>query len=278
MVGSGLFAAHHILIYTMLVQIDIPAVESRFYTPVEEHGGFVVKRDDLFEVCGVQGGKARTCYYLSKDATGLVTASSRSSPQANIVAHVAKHLGIPCRLHIPQGELGPELQLAKECGAEIIQHRAGYNSVIISRARDDAKISRMRYIPFGMECTEAVRQTAAQVPSLFGHRAKPIKRIVIPVGSGMSFAGVVTGLNKFKIKIPVLGISVGASPAVRLATFCPFWKADGHDIVNAGVDYHAHIEASIGDVVLDPVYEAKCVPFLRKGDCLWIVGIRKSVH
>ena len=58
-------------------------------TPLQQVGNFLVKRDDLFEIAGVCGGKARTCWAMSQGAPGLVTAGSRSSPQANIVAHVA---------------------------------------------------------------------------------------------------------------------------------------------------------------------------------------------
>jgi hypothetical protein len=66
-------------------------------TPLQQVGNFLVKRDDLFEIAGVRGGKARTCWAMGQGASGLVTASSRSSPQANIAAHVAKALGVPCR-------------------------------------------------------------------------------------------------------------------------------------------------------------------------------------
>jgi hypothetical protein len=132
-------------------------------TPVERRGNVWVKRDDLFSVAGVSGGKVRSCWHLAQGATGLVTAGSRSSPQVNIVAHIAKALGIPCRVHTPAGDLSPEVLSAQAAGAEVVQHKAGYNNVIIKRARDDAKAQGWREIPFGMECTEAVTQTRGQV-------------------------------------------------------------------------------------------------------------------
>lgn len=33
----------------------------------------------------------------------------------------------------------------------------------------------------------------------------------------------------------------------------------------------------LGGVRLDPIYEAKCVPFLLPGDLFWCVGIRATV-
>ena len=69
-------------------------------TPLQQVDNLLVKRDDLFKIAGVCGGKARTCWAMGQGASGLVTASSRSSPQANIAAHVAKALGVPCRVHV----------------------------------------------------------------------------------------------------------------------------------------------------------------------------------
>ena len=147
-------------------------------TPIEKQGTIFVKRDDKFAIAGVSGGKVRSCWVLAQGASGLVTAGSRSSPQINIVAQIARKLGIPCRAHTPQGILSHELLMAKMAGAEIIQHKAGYNSVIIRRALDDAKDTGYTNIPFGMECSEAITQTMLQVENI-----PDVKRIVIPVGS-----------------------------------------------------------------------------------------------
>src|SRR5258708_39016120 len=98
-------------------------------TPVEHHGPVLVKRDDLFEIAGVRGGKVRTCWALSQGAKGLVTAGSPSSPQTDIVAHIAPYLGIPARGHTPPGALSPGLPPAQPCRAEIIHKQARKNSV-----------------------------------------------------------------------------------------------------------------------------------------------------
>jgi 1-aminocyclopropane-1-carboxylate deaminase/D-cysteine desulfhydrase-like pyridoxal-dependent ACC family enzyme len=238
-------------------------------------GDILLKRDDLFEVAGVRGGKVRSCWSLSQGAPGLITAGSRASPQVNIVAHIAKQLGVPCRVHVPSGALAPEVAAARDAGAEVIQHRPGYNSVIVARAREDAERTGWREIPFGMECGEAVRATASQVAGLpwgqFG-------RIVVPVGSGMSLAGVLHGLVARGAGIPpVLGVVVGADPLKRLDAYAPaFWR-DLVTLVPSGLDYHDEApKRMLGGVALDPIYEAKCLPFLRPGDLLWVVGIRQT--
>ena len=186
-------------------------------TPVQRRGELWFKRDDLFEVGGVYGGKVRTCYALAQGAAGLVTAGSRQSPQANIVAQIARVMGIPCRVHTPTGELSPELLAARAAGAEVVQHKAGYNNVIIARAREDAAALGWANIPFGMECGEAVQATRAQA----GNLPAEAQRLVIPVGSGMSLAGVLWGLRDAGLSIPVLGVVVGADPVKRLDTYAP---------------------------------------------------------
>ena len=232
------------------------------------------KRDDIFSVAGVQGGKVRTCWHLAQGATGLVTAGSRSSPQVNICAHIAHCLSIPCRVHTPKGKLSPEVQEAASLGAEVIQYRAGYNNVIVARAREDAKQMGWRNIPFGMECQAAVDATRKQVANL-----PDCKRLVVPIGSGMSLAGILFGMQDLNYAIPVIGVQVGADPTKRLNRYAPFgWKQKA-SLVKSNLDYHKNAEKTTWQgVLLDPIYEAKCIPFLQPGDCLWCVGLRSTVR
>jgi 1-aminocyclopropane-1-carboxylate deaminase/D-cysteine desulfhydrase-like pyridoxal-dependent ACC family enzyme/DNA modification methylase len=242
-------------------------------TPVEKIDNIYFKRDDKFSIGGGKGGKVRTCWHLAQGAKGLVTAGSRSSPQVNIVAQIAKKLGIPCRAHTPQGALSPEVKMAQQAGAEIIQHKAGYNNVIIKRASDDAEALGWTNIPFGMECEEAVEMTARQVENI----PADIKRIVVPVGSGMSLSGILHGLKNFGLNIPVLGIVVGADPVKRLNKFAPEGWEEMVELVRAAESYDEYAaQTEIKGIKLDPIYEAKCISFLQDGDLLWIVGIRAS--
>jgi len=250
------------------------------FTPIEQHGDIWMKRDDHFRVAGVSGGKARTCWHLATQtrAMGLITAGSRASPQVNIVAHIAKKLGIPCRVHIPSGKMSPEVVAARNAGAEIIQHRVGYNTVIKSRAESDAaQHPGWVHIPFGMECAAAVRQTQMQVYNLLVEGGPGIKRLVVPVGSGMSLVGILHGMRRMGYNHPVLGVVVGADPRKRLRTYAPWGWEHWVTLENAGTDYHKPAETCDYDGVhLDPHYEAKCIPFLKPGDCLWVVGIRQT--
>jgi 1-aminocyclopropane-1-carboxylate deaminase/D-cysteine desulfhydrase-like pyridoxal-dependent ACC family enzyme len=251
------------------------------FTPVQRVGEYYVKRDDLCEVAGVYGGKVRACYALAKRAVDfgrnhLVTAGSRHSPQCHIVAAIGAHLGLAVTVHVPSGELGPEIEDAKRLGATVVQHKPGYNSVICKRAKDHGDQHRCYYIPFGMECVEAVRQTAGQVA--LASFPPAVKRIVIPVGSGMSAAGVVVGVRRLDraFQVPIVGVQVGADPTQRLNLYAGRWQ-DHLTIVKSAMRYEDHVDgAKLGDIALDPVYEAKCLPYLRPGDMLWVVGVRAT--
>jgi 1-aminocyclopropane-1-carboxylate deaminase/D-cysteine desulfhydrase-like pyridoxal-dependent ACC family enzyme len=239
----------------------------------DEALGIWLKRDDLFEYAGVRGGKVRTCLALAKRDSylkGLVTAGARTSPQCNIVASIAQNLGVPCRVHTPSGPLGLEVCEAHNKGAEVVQHRPGYNSVIVARARQDAWVRGWINIPFGMECDEAVVQTERQVVNL----PPEALRIVVPVGSGMSLAGILCGMGRRADNRPVIGVVMGADPRRRLDAYGPWNWQTRVSLIPAGVPYHTEVHGmTAGGTILDSVYEAKCVRHLRRGDCLWVVGI-----
>jgi 1-aminocyclopropane-1-carboxylate deaminase/D-cysteine desulfhydrase-like pyridoxal-dependent ACC family enzyme len=240
-------------------------------TPIERHGHIWLKRDDLYTAGGAHGGKARACWALAQGAPGLVTACSRISPQGAIVASIARALGIPAVVHTASGPYTDEMRVAEAAGAIIVQHRPGYTTVTRCRARADAEKRGWKCIPFGMECEEAVEETRRQVQNL----STGVQRIVIPLGSGMSAAGVLWGLYDTGQDIPVLGVLVGGDPTKRLDRYAPpMWRFQMR-VERAPGMYTRGVDFSVDGVRFDPHYEAKCGSFLRNGDLLWIVGNRE---
>lgn len=255
-----------------------PVATAEGSTPVERWGDVLVKRDDLFTAGGLQGGKVRSCLSLLSQpgVKGAVTAGSRHSPQVEIVAGLAAELGLPCSVHVPAGDDTPALTYAAERGAEVNRHRPGHNSVIVARARKDAEARGWLEVPFGMECAEAVQATAKEAATLL-LLPEPPQRIVVPVGSGMSLAGILHGLAAAELGIPVVGIVVGADPQRRLARWAPAGWEEQVELRGSGLPYEKHPAlTSLGGLDLDPVYEAKCLPALEPGDLLWVVGKRRS--
>jgi hypothetical protein len=212
----------------------------------------------------------------ARDAgVGVVTAGSRQSPQVNFVAQIAAALGVPCRAHVPSGEMTPELVAAKGAGTELIQHQAGYNTVIVARAREDAAESGWVEIPYGMESPEAVTFTKPQVVNI----PDDAKRLVNAVGSGMTLAGILWGLVEAgRDDLPVVGVCVGHPPIERLNRHAPPGWERMVTLIDDPSDYHDEARTTVYEgVQLDPWYEAKCIDYLEPDDLLWVSAIRPSV-
>lgn len=249
-------------------------------TPIECYNSIFVKREDKFVVCGAIGAKARSCYSIVKKAKEngynlITTAGSRKSPQINIVSKICYSLNLDFVAHTPKGELGVDLKEAELLGAKIIQYKAGYNSVIIKRAREYAIYNNGFEVPFGMICNDSVYQTKQQVVDI----PKEVKRIVIPVGSGVNLAGLLHGVLSMNLNIPVLGIVVGANPIKTLNKLAPVGWQKMVTLVKSKYDYHKEITANNWNgITLDTIYEAKCIDYLKSNDLFWIVGLRSSLN
>ena len=244
------------------------------YTPVETHDGYLVKRDDAWSYRGAYGAKARTMIRLLDGKPGLITAGSRISPQMECGALSAAALGLPCRIHTGSGSTTPEIDTCLAAGADVQQHQPARLSVIKKRFRDDAAAHpEWLTIPAGMDMQEYVDDVAKQVTNL----PPETTRIVTPVGSGTTTAGIIQGLiNTGRTDITILGVSVGGDPTEHLDKFAPEWR-NHLTLVDAHQPYEEQAPTStLGDLTLDPHYEAKCLPFLEPGDLLWTVGIRTN--
>ena len=247
-------------------------------TPIEEINGVLFKRDDLFTIAGVYGGKARSAWNFIKKAQeegeviGLCTAGHRESPQVNIAAHIGKLLGIPVHAHSPTGKLSPELLEAQEFGAQIFQHKMGYGTVIRKRAKDDAAKMGYLLLPFGMEHPGILKEIDYQMDNLPWGK---FNRLVTISGSGMTAAGILGGMIiRNKQDFPVLIVAVGANRVPMLNRFLPDWETCNVEIVQSKRQYNQKgKDVYFGDLKLDSTYESKYIPYLREGDCAWVVGI-----
>lgn len=248
-------------------------------SPVEKAGKIWMKREDKYSYGGEYGGKVRSCRAIATQkprAKGLVTAGSRHSPQVAIVAAVAAKLNLPCTVFVPSGEETAEIESARGRGAKVVRAKVGYNNYLNFVSSQYAQRTGFRLIPFGMRSQTAVAQTAGQVANI----PASCKRIVLPVGSGMTLAGILHGLRRRKFPwVRVLGVVVGADPTKQLDRFAPADWREKVQLVRSALKYEQRPPVtSYAGVPLDPVYEAKCIPYLRAGDCLWLVGIRGSLR
>lgn len=258
-------------------------------TPVERYENIYIKRDDLFNVFGVSGGKARSCYQLILDGISrgyktFVTAGSRKSPQCELVSTICENLGVNCVLFMPNSTNSTSVidNIKNNKHTTLIRKfkQGSFNNVLISQAKHFVEENKdSYYIPFGMEFVENIDITKKQVRNI----PKDVKRIVVPVGSGMSFCSIANGLvDENRLDIELVGVQVGKDPESVFKKYlykCDnrlFGKKLKYKIIKSPYSYDKEIDKSLGEIRLDPIYEAKCVDYLQDGDLFWVVGKRRD--
>lgn len=250
-------------------------------TPIERVGNLWLKREDKFEFAGCNGSKVRGALYIIENAMKMgykdfVSVGSRFSPQCEIISNICEFLNLKCYLFMPNAfkDTSVITNIKKNKNTTLIRDlkQGAFTNVLISRAEAYAKEHNYYFIKFGMDMPETIEILQEQVQNI----PKNIKRIVIPVGSGINMSSILCGLEKYKrTDIEVLGIRVGKDPMPLINKYYPFIQFSKHKIIQSEYDYEKQIEAKIGDVILDPIYEAKCFKYIQPGDLFWIVGHRR---
>lgn len=119
---------------------------------VRDHNGVLVVRDDLFP----GGTKARFMPVLFEGAAEAVYASPAEGGAQTALATVAKDLGKRATIFVAaRAKLHPRTLEAARLGAKVMPVRPGYLSVAQARARDYAKFSGARLVPFGVDLPDA---------------------------------------------------------------------------------------------------------------------------
>lgn len=243
-------------------------------TPIEKVGGIYVKRDDLFVYAGVNGVKARTTLRLiDSESKGVVTAGVRNTSQGIVVANIAKEKGLPCVVFTPTGKVTVEMQEMQLAGAKVVQVAPGYKSVVNARAREFANKEGFTFVPHSMETTESIDAMAMQLINL----PAGVKRIVVPCGSGMTMAGILHAVKNGGHNVHVVGIGVGGKVEPRLDKFGPANWREFASVEYSPLKYEVEAPNTFGHITVDPIYEAKAIPFLKNDDLFWVTGIRKNL-
>lgn len=250
-------------------------------TPLSEHAGILLKREDLFERHGVRGGKVRQAMALlaaSRGARGLTGAGGRRSNTAAALAAAGREFGIPVRFHTADGTWTAEMAHAEKLGATIVRHRPGYLTVCEARAREDA--ANLGWLN-GLKYQACVDATAAEMVDTVEEMRKavtwhllPFSRVVVTVGAGVHLAGICKALHQLDLGTPILAVTIGAEPDETFLNFyAPRWR-NRITFVASAHHYDKEVTVQLGDFALDKLYEAKAWEFTKPGDLFFVSGVR----
>lgn len=249
-------------------------------TLVEKRGDHWYKRDDLFVVNGACGGKARVINEIvtrekAFGVTNFVTCGGRDSRQSEILAKVCELHGVSSHIFMPSGkDTDISVSIENTKYATIHRTKVGYNTVLNSESKRFAAEQGMFYFPFGMHMGDTIVINSQQVENV----PMDVKRIIIPCGGGMNMIAVIKGLEMIgRRDVEVIGVVVGANPTRTFKKWLPETLFDKCNIkysfVKSDLEYGRPSKVTeIDGIELDEIYEARCIPFLKDGDMLWIVG------
>lgn len=279
------------------------------FTPVENHDGLWVKREDLYRYPnGANGSKLRAAERLLEDAyekgyRKVVTAAACVSPQHALVSSAAAKLGMTTT-HIlggttPESSLKhSSVRIAADNGAEFKIISVGYNPALVKAARQFAEENEDTYwLHYGIAAPpEASREEIFRFhePSAYQTLNVPgeVNRIVLPFGSGNTGAGVLAGLAIHGWKGNVHLMCIGPDRVSWLANRLSMMDFDFFNLPFNVVTHALHPGfATYGDrmpekldgIDLHPTYEGKVKRFLdltspawwiepKDQTLLWIVG------
>jgi 1-aminocyclopropane-1-carboxylate deaminase/D-cysteine desulfhydrase-like pyridoxal-dependent ACC family enzyme len=282
-------------------------------TPLEEREGMFFKRDDLFLPFGVgsvNGGKLRQGSFLLAKAKQegverIITGCSLVSPQAPMIAAMAKHFGMECivlyggtRMELVKKRHMPRLAMHFE--AEIKFAKSGRANVLLHTARGVAAHSipakKSFIVQYGMNSKDPEHMVAFYESTAMQVRNLPdeLDNLAITCGSGITSAGVIYGLVKYQKKVKhvwLLGTAPNRARKVRDRlvdlTFntlvpCHNYKFHYIDLYAEGMTYEKEIKGvNCRDIEFHPHYEAKTYPWVRKNlegkTCFWIVGAEPTL-
>lgn len=253
-------------------------------TPVEFYvdRGWFAKREDLAERIGPEncsGAKVRQYLKMVKrtpEGTPCAVGCSATASMQLYVADVAQRLGRPAFISVPQRKKKTALtEWAEAHGAKIDYLKCGWPNYVRQQSRLlSQKLGAVRW-----DRMAAVEDARTQVSNL-----RPgVQRIVVACGSGLIATGIALGLMDLdRTDVSILLVDICGMVKLekfhhRLAPLMPpFCRyAPKVELVVSKYKYGELCRAELptGDP-LDGNYAAKCVEFLRPGDCLWVSGMR----
>ena len=264
-------------------------------TPILEYDGYSIKRDDLFEIGNMKGGKIRQCLRIIYDNLDkikrnhngtIITGCGLPSPQSTIVSSVAKYFGLRSVIVSPIYDNNKvdvnrlNVSISQKLGSEIY----GVGNPNPSGYKLDVKklIEEHNYyeIKFGMDGDSVIESTSHQVKNL----PNDLENIVVICGSGLNLLGILRGVVKYEKRVKnIYGITLSnffiENKKIYYDGLAQGEKYDGDlHIVSSPYPYQKLLKSNTD--WLDWTYEMKAYRWMTdnlkpsKDTLFWCVGVR----
>lgn len=267
------------------------------YTPVELVDNIWFKREDKYAPYGddfISGGKIRQCRDLVErnldyihefcDST-IATAASIHSPQSPIVARVAKEFDLHCIIGFGNTTIEGALknipmQWCHELGAELVvlSESQGFNNVLYANLKRLEQERPFFPILFGYAAQTHRESIVGRIAEQVQNIPPEVSCVYVPVGSGVTLAGVLEGKRKYDSSFSVVGLQpFGYDRTKSVSTICEgmSWEYD-YEFRKGKYPYAKLHSRSIMDIELDMIYESKSfdmVEWKKDGsELFWIIG------
>lgn len=247
-------------------------------TPISTFEGWTAKRED--------GAAFTSPDYPSGSKVRQYAAMAAKFPKAPMIvgcsAHSAMQIYVAAAAQIT-GVRGIVYTAARKVrtaateyaiglGADVVEVRPAYLSVVRARAKERAQgLGTVVRWNVGMALQDAFDQ-CKNIPL-------KTKRVLVPTGSGLTAAGVLAGMAWRDPSITVVAIAVSTmddkADIIAKAKGLTSAKLPRLSLIRAPGAYEDWKAAKLSDgTVLDPYYAAKAYRYIKRGDCLWIPGLR----
>ncbi len=265
-------------------------------TPVQEYDGIFYKRDDLYAPYGenfVTGGKIRQCRdliktnldYINEECGGTIsTASSIHSPQAVIVSKVAEEFGLKSIIGfgnttVEKALKNKPMKMCADLGSEmvVLSESQGFNNVLYANLNKLAEERPMFKVLFGYA---AQRYRS----SIIGRIAEQIENVdcdtlYVPLGSGMTFTGVIEGVRLFQKQFKVVALQpfgFDRRKDIHKNLEGAVWEYE-YSYHTGKYPYNKLLKKNVG-FELDMIYESKSFEMMEQminkdeKSCFWCIG------
>lgn len=274
-------------------------------TPVERIGDYYFKREDKYRPYGfspVNGSKLRQCELLvdkntDKAKNGIITGTSVLSPQAAIVATVAKAYNLPCTIMYGGTTMEALSQkryssLCMDLGANVeVVSKSGFTSVLTSKAEAKAKANGLLHVRYGMDLMGNMDVFLGSVAEQVDNIPYELDNLIVTVGSAITLIGILVGIARYgKVVHNIYGIGCAPNREEKIRHYAetieyetglvlPMENLHYVDAFNTlqGYRYENVEHESYYGIDFHPRYEAKTFKWLKNsgltGETLmWITG------